>query len=131
VTSPAPDELGASHVAAFNQAVESADFDAFLATFADDATIRFENLPAGELEFAGRPAYTAAYEQRPPDDQIDIAGPIGWVAVEPFAGDAAADAAGDATEVIIPFAWRRDRASGTIRLLVASGLIQRMVVRFD
>jgi hypothetical protein len=103
------------HVAAFNAAVAGGDFGGFLAGFTDDAVIRFENVPgAGVLEFAGRPAYTAAYAQQPPDDQIDIA--------EPPRDD-------DGT-VVIPFAWRRDGARGTMRLGVRDDHVTRMTVIF-
>src|SRR5580658_8485554 len=63
----------ADFVAAFNDGVSSGDFSRHLARFTDDAVMRFENLPAaGDLEFAGRQAYTAAYAERPADDQIEL-----------------------------------------------------------
>ena len=93
----------------------SGDFGGFLAGFTDDAVVRFENVPgAGPLEFAGRAAYTAAYEQQPPDDQIDISEP----------------ARDDGGTVVIPFAWRRDGALGTMRLGARDGHIDRLTVTF-
>jgi steroid delta-isomerase len=113
---PDPAELAARHVAAFNQAVLAHNFGAFLAGFADDAVIRFENVPgAGILEFAGRAAYAAAYAEQPPDDQIEIAGQVSEAG----------------PETVIPFAWLRDGARGTIRLVSSAGLVGRMTVRFD
>jgi steroid Delta-isomerase len=115
--------LAARHVAAFNDAVAAGNFAEFLRLFTDDAVIRFENVPdAGELEFAGRAAYTRAYHKQPPDDKIDITGTPG--------------AAG--TTVVVPFAWRRDKAPGTIRLTFTDGppdeldehLVSAMTVRF-
>jgi steroid Delta-isomerase len=115
--------LAAHHVAAFNEAVASGKYADFLHYFIDDAVIRFENVPgAGELEFAGRDAYTQAYAEQPPDDQIDIAGPV---------------SVDDAT-VVVPFAWRRDQAPGTMRLTFTGGvpdrldefLVTAMTVRF-
>lgn len=108
-------DIADRHVAAFNEAVVTGDFADFLGRFDDAAVIRFENVPsAGQLEFAGRPAYTQAYVQLPPDDQIVVAGPPG----------------DDGGSVVIPFAWRRDGARGTMRLVRADGRIARMVVTF-
>jgi len=98
--------LVARHVASFNAAVASRDYSEFLHLFADDAVIRFDNLPdGGALEFAGRDAYTDAYLQRPPEDEIDITG--------------IAQAHGD--ELTVPFAWRHDGAPGALRLTYSPG----------
>jgi ketosteroid isomerase-like protein len=117
--------LAARHVCEFNDAVAAHDFSEFLRLFTDDAVIRFENVPgAGQLEFAGREAYTKAYAEQPPDDQIDISG--------------RAEPAADGDEVIVPFTWRRDRSAGTMRLTYTaredddldSRLVTRMTVIF-
>jgi hypothetical protein len=117
--------LAARHVSAFNDAVAAKNFSEFLCLFTDDAVIRFENAPgAGQLEFAGRAAYTKAYAEHPPDDQLDIRG-----LAEP-------DEDGDG--VVVPFAWRRDGSPGTIRLTYTkredddldSRLVTRMTVTF-
>ena len=109
-------EFVAAHVAAFNQAVVAGEFRAFLLRFADDAVIRFENLPGGvNLEFAGRIAYTRAYRDQPPDDQLDIAGPVTV----------------DGPRLAVPFAWRRDGARGTMQLSQVDGLITEMNVIFE
>ena len=77
--------------------------------------MRFENVPGvGVLEFAGRLACTAAYAQRPPDDQIGVAGTV-------------SDEGGI---IVIPFVWRRDGRRGVLRLTVNDGRISRMVVTF-
>ncbi len=116
--------LAARHVSEFNDAVAAKNFSRFLWLFADDAVIRFENVAGvGQLEFAGREAYTKAYAERPPDDQIDIS------------GKAEPDEDGDG--VVVPFVWRRDRSRGTIRLTYTttddlnSRLVTRMTVIFD
>jgi hypothetical protein len=110
-----PGDIADRHVAAFNEAVAAGDFGDFLDRFDDAAVIRFENVPsAGELEFAGRSAYTQAYAQMPPDDQIEIAG---------IPGD-------DGGCVVIPFAWRRDGSRGTMRLRLAGDRIMRMTITF-
>jgi hypothetical protein len=77
--------------------------------------MRFENVPGvGIFEYVGPPAYTAAYAEQPPDDQLDIVGPVR-----------------DVGEIlIIPFVWHRDGAPGLIRLTVGHGLITRMVATF-
>lgn len=103
------------HIAAFNSAVAARDFGGFLARFDDDALMRFENVPGvGVLEFAGRLAYTSAYELQPPDEQIDIKGSV-------------RDEGGI---VVIPFTWQRDGAPAVMRLTVRNGRISQMVVTF-
>jgi steroid delta-isomerase len=113
----APQLLAEQHVAAFNAAVTSGDFAAFLTRLADDAVLRFENVPgAGRLEFSGRAAYTAAYAAQPPDDQLDITGPVRL----------------EGGQIVVPFAWRCDGDGGTMRLSVTeAGLISSMTVSFD
>src|SRR5208282_3674079 len=104
------------YVAEFNEAVQAGDFSGLLTRFTDDAVLRFENVPpaGGALEFAGRQAYAAAYAEQPPDDQIDLTG-------EPWEEDG---------DVVARFAWRHDRAPGTLRLTVRDTRISRMVVTF-
>jgi quercetin dioxygenase-like cupin family protein len=106
----------AEYIAVFNAAVATGDYAPLLRCFADDAVLRFENVPptAVTLEFAGREAYTAAYAENPPDDQIDLAG-------EPRA---------DAGHVTAAFAWRRDRAPGMLDFVIADGVISSLTVRF-
>lgn len=108
--------LAARHVSVFNDAVATDDYAQFLDLFTDDAVIRFENVPgAGELEFAGRAASANAYAEQPPDDQIDLTGP----------------AMPDEDGVVVPFAWRRDGAPGTMRLGFTDGdrLDERLVTK--
>lgn len=108
-------EFADQHVAAFNRAVATGDFTAFLARFDDDAVMRFENVPgAGVLEFAGRPAYTASYAEQPPDDLISIAGPV----------------RGEGGTIVVPFVWQRDGAAGSMSLTIRDRRIARMVVTF-
>lgn len=117
--------LAAYHVSEFNDAVAAKNFSEFLRLFTDDAVIRFENVPgAGQLEFAGRAAYTKAYAEQPPDDQIDISG--------------LAEPGEYGHEIVVPFAWRRDGRTGTMRLTYTQGddddldsrLVTRMTVIF-
>ena len=54
----------------FNAAVRGADFGPFLATFAPDAVMRFEGVPAGPYE--GREQIAQAYAERPPTDTMTV-----------------------------------------------------------
>ena len=104
------------HVTAFNNAVSRRDFESFLTRFEDDALMRFENVPGvGVAQFVGRRAFTAGYEEQPPDDQIRIAGAV----------------RSEGQIIVIPFVWLRDGAAGTLRLTLRGNLIARMVVTFD
>ena len=58
------------YVEAHNAAVRSGDWDAFSRWFADDAEVRFEGVPVGP--FRGREEIRAAYESRPPDDEVEV-----------------------------------------------------------
>jgi steroid Delta-isomerase len=111
----ASDFLG-EYVAAFNASVASGDFSPVLARFADSAVLRFENVPpdSSTLEYAGRRAYTAAYADSPPGDQIDLTG-------EPAA---------DGEHLVGTFAWRESGGSGVLDLIVTGGLIQSMTIIF-
>jgi ketosteroid isomerase-like protein len=113
---PSVAEFVADYVAVFNAAVTSGDYSPLLARYADNAVLRFENVPpeAGSLEFAGRNAIADAYAQNPPDDQIDITG-------EPVdRGD----------HVTVGFAWRRDHSPGVLDFVAAEGLISALTVIF-
>jgi ketosteroid isomerase-like protein len=58
------------HVELFNEAVSSGDYDAFLATFAEDAVMNFDDVPTGP--FVGRPAIAQAYATQPPSDTMAL-----------------------------------------------------------
>jgi steroid Delta-isomerase len=58
------------HVELFNEAVESGDYGQFLATFADDAVMRFDDVPLGP--YVGRPAIEDAYAHQPPRDTMAL-----------------------------------------------------------
>ena len=105
-----------NYVAVFNAAVASGDYEPLLATYRDDAVLRFENVPpqAASLEFSGRQAIADAYAQNPPDDQIDLTG-------EPV----------DRGEhVTVGFAWRRDQSPGVLDFVRTDGLISGLTVIF-
>jgi ketosteroid isomerase-like protein len=98
--------LAARHVSFFNAAVATRDFTEFLALFTDDAVVRFENVPgAGVLQFAGRDEAASAYATQPPNDKVDICGPV----------------AAEGDTAVIPISWRRDAEPSTIRLTFTDG----------
>jgi RimJ/RimL family protein N-acetyltransferase len=58
------------YIATHNAAVRSGDWSAFSEWFTDDAEVRFEGVPVGP--FRGRDEIRAAYESRPPDDEVEV-----------------------------------------------------------
>ena len=84
-----------------------------LTRFADDAELRFENVPAGL--YVGLEEIRRAYREQPPDDEIRLIG------IQDDEQDARVTAA---------FAWAR---GGTGRLVLEHerGAIARLVVVFD
>ncbi|MFF0267306.1 nuclear transport factor 2 family protein [Kribbella sp. NPDC004536] len=98
----------ADHVAAFNRAVTTRDWDTFAERFAVDATMRFTGIPVGPFE--GRTAIAAAYRENPPDETMTLVG--------------------DGDEVA-RFRWSGG-GTGTMELLWApDGTVQALTVSFD
>lgn len=58
------------HEQLFNDAVRAGDFDAFVATFAEEALMTFDGVPVGP--FKGREKIAAAYAAQPPTDTMTI-----------------------------------------------------------
>jgi hypothetical protein len=102
-----------SHVTRFNEGVRSGDWEPMLARFADDAELRFENVPAGP--FVGLDEIRRAYREQPPDDEIRLLG------IQDDDEDG---------RVTAGFAWAR---GGTGRLVLEHerGAVTRLVVVFD
>jgi hypothetical protein len=100
------------HVDRFNEAVRTRDFTAFVATFADHATMRFTNVPAGP--FAGRSAISAAYAAQPPNDTMTVR------SVEEV----------DQQTARVRFAWAAG-GSGTMTLRWLDGLVADLEIAFD
>jgi steroid delta-isomerase len=73
-------ELLERHVELFNAAVSSGDYDPYLATFAEDAVLRFDGFALGP--FVGRPAIAEAYALQPANDTIAL------IDMEEIGGDA-------------------------------------------
>jgi hypothetical protein len=59
-----------AYIAAHNEAVRSGEWGRFAEWFTDDAEVRFEGVPVGP--FRGRDEIRRAYEERPPDDEVEI-----------------------------------------------------------
>lgn len=60
----------AEHVAAFNEAVRSGDWQLFSTRFTEDATMRFVGVPVGP--YVGRDAIARAYLDHPPTDTMSV-----------------------------------------------------------
>ena len=105
-------DLLQAHVRAFNDGVRSGEWEPMLVRFADDAELRFENVPAGP--FTGIGAIRDAYRDQPPDDEIRLLG-----VQEP-----------DEHTAVAAFAWLK---GGTGRLVLEHehGEITALTVIFD
>jgi hypothetical protein len=101
--------LAERHVARFNDAVRTGEWETFLGGFAADAEMQFAH-----ATFRGRDEIGAAYRAQPPDDEI---APLGIQE-------------NDDHTVVVAFAWSR---GGTGRLFLEHdrGLVTRSRVVFD
>lgn len=99
-----------AHLDAFNSAVRTGGWSAFVDRFSDDAELVFVGVPVG------RAAIEAAYVAHPPDDSMSRVG-----APEH-----------DADEHVVRFRWDRTGDTGTMRFTSApDGRVRRLVVSFD
>ena len=101
------------HVRLFNAAVESGVWTSFVEQFAEDAVLEFVGPPVGP--FTGRAVIYEAYVRNPPDDKIELDGPVGI----------------ELDELVVPYKWVTTRATGTMRLTERAGRIVRLVVTFN
>jgi steroid delta-isomerase len=99
------------HVAAFNVAVESGEWERFADRFATDAVMRFTNVPAGP--FHGRAAIARGYVEQPPDEPMRLLG---------------ISSAGQIDT--IRFAWASG-ATGTMELTWHGQLVAELAITFD
>ena len=98
----------ADHVAAFNTAVTTGDWDTFAQRFAEDATMTFVGVPAGP--FHGRTAIARAYRENPPTETMSL-----------LSGG----------EDTVKFRWAGG-GTGTMELTwTPDGFVQGLRVRFD
>ncbi|MET7280218.1 nuclear transport factor 2 family protein [Kribbella sp. NPDC005582] len=95
----------ADHVAAFNHAVTTGDWETFADRFAADARMTFVGVPAGPFE--GRRAIAAAYAANPPTETMTLLDDTGR------------------------FQWA-DGGTGLMELgWTADGHVQQLIVTFD
>jgi hypothetical protein len=99
------------HAALFNASVLTGEWSLFVATFDDDAHMRFEDLPVGPYQ--GRAAIATAYAKQPPDDTMTV------VAVEPVDEDAAR----------VRFSWDRG-GDGTMTIRWRDGQVADLTIAF-
>jgi steroid delta-isomerase len=100
------------HVALFNAAVRRGDFGDFVATFAPDAVMTFENVPVGP--YVGREMIATAYAEQPPTDTMTLR------SVETDAVDRAH----------ARFDWDSG-GSGSMRIRWVNGRVADLTVAFD
>jgi steroid delta-isomerase len=102
------------YIEAHNAAVRSGDWEAFSRWFAEGAEVRFEGVPVGP--FRGREEIRAAYESRPPDDEVEVRN----VRTE-----------GDRT--VADYGWAADQGlrAGELRVAWAGDLIRELVITFE
>jgi RimJ/RimL family protein N-acetyltransferase len=98
------------YIGRHNLGVREGDWEGLAECFAEDAVLEFDGAPVGP--FAGRDAIVAAYEQRPPDDEVRIL------------------SAEDGEPVVACYAWaaQPDVPAGTLRLTLGAGRIERLAV---
>jgi hypothetical protein len=101
------------HVSRFNEAVETGDWARFADRFEEDACLEFVGPPVGP--FRGREDIREAYLLHPPDDKIELVGPV----------------VADSEELVVSYRWARTGTTGTMRVTERSGRIVRLVVTFD
>jgi hypothetical protein len=105
-------ELLERQVRAFNHGVRTSDWEPMLALFADDAELRFENVPVEP--YVGIDAIRRGYRERPPDDEIVLLG------VQET----------DERSVAGAFAWSKG-GTGRMTLEHERGAVKRLTVVFD
>jgi putative acetyltransferase len=110
--SPALDFLY-EYIARHNEGVRDREWGPLAEWFADEAVLEFEGVAVGP--FVGREAIAAAYEQRPPDDEVRIL-----------------DAEEQGHTVVARYAWAADPEvqAGRLRLTREGDEIARLVVTF-
>jgi steroid delta-isomerase len=106
----ATDRVG-RHVDAFNDAVDTGDWQRFTERFTADATMSFVGVPAGP--FRGREAIAAAYVAQPPTETMTVS---------------SVESAGDVDTVA--FRWKSG-GTGTMTLVWGGDLVADLVVSFD
>ena len=99
------------HFHLFNEAVRSHDWAAFLATFAPDAVMRFDGVPAGP--YLGLDQITRAYAERPPSGTMSCVSD-----------------ARDGDHDVVRFSWDAG-GGGTLRVTWREGAVADLTITFD
>jgi hypothetical protein len=109
-----PFELLDLHVAAFNQGVETGEWDLMVEGFTPDGELVFVGAPAGP--YKGRYVIAEAYRENPPDDGILVL-----------------EASVVGGEVVAAYSWLKDegRKAGLLVLTPYKAKLRRLVVTFD
>ena len=102
------------YIEAHNAAVRSGEWEAFSRWFTDGAEVRFEGVPVGP--FRGRDEIRAAYESRPPDDEVEVRN---------------VRSEGDRT--VADYGWLADEGvrAGELRVTWEDELIRELVITFE
>jgi steroid Delta-isomerase len=102
------------YIATHNAAVRSGDWSAFSEWFTDDAEVRFEGVPVGP--FRGRNEIRAAYESRPPDDEVEIR-----------------NVRTDGMRTVADYGWAADQGvrAGEVRITWDEDRISELVITFE
>jgi len=103
-----------AYIEAHNAAVRTGDWEAFSRWFVDDAEVRFEGVPVGP--FRGRDEIRAAYDSRPPDDQVEVR-----------------NVNDDGDRTVADYGWAADEGvrAGELRVTWDGDLIRELVITFE
>jgi ketosteroid isomerase-like protein len=102
-----------AYIADHNEGVRTGDWSRFADWFTDDAEMHFEGAPVGP--FRGREEIQHAYEERPPDDEIEIR-----------------NVRSDGNSTTADYGWRGEGGvrAGELRLLWDGARVRDAVIRF-
>jgi steroid delta-isomerase len=103
-----------AYIEAHNAAVRSGDWEAFSRWFVADAEMRFEGVPVGP--FHGRDEIRAAYESRPPDDEVEVR-----------------NVRDEGDRTMADYGWSAEHGvrAGELRLAWDGDLIRELVITFE
>jgi steroid delta-isomerase len=102
------------YIGAHNAAVRTGEWEAFSRWFTDAAEVRFEGVPVGP--FRGRDEIRAAYESRPPDDEVEVR-----------------NVRDEGDRTVADYGWLADAGvrAGELRVTWDGDLIRELVITFD
>jgi hypothetical protein len=102
------------YIATHNAAVRSGDWSAFSEWFTEDAEVRFEGAPVGPLR--GKEAIRAAYESRPPDEEVEVR-----------------NVRTDGKGTVVDYGWADDQGvrAGELRITWDEDRISELVITFE